>query len=128
VCRFSTAHSGDPRRGVRATTPGPTTSRGTPQWHDLKAFREERLDGPTALEIIDDIAVREAAELNDTSSEQVSHRMRIRSTDDVFEAEVRYPRNLLVPAERTEIFCLAEASLSGEWIETMASFVDDVEG
>lgn len=97
----------------------------------LEDFREERLDDPDVRELIDVMEVREAADLTEAYGEQFPHRMRVHTTDDVFEGEVRYPRghprNPLSPAEQKEKFALAAPSLTREWIEAMTAFVNGLE-
>lgn len=97
----------------------------------LADYREENLHDPAVRELIDAMEVRERAEFTEAYGEQFPHRIRVQTGDDVYEAEVRYPRghpqNPLSPAEQREKFRLAAPALTDDWIETMTAYVDDLD-
>lgn len=97
----------------------------------MASFRESALDDPAVHSLIEAMEVRERAEYTEEYGEQFPHRLRIQTRDDVYETEVRYPKghpkNPLSADELAGKFRLAAPGLSPEWIETMTTFVEDVE-
>lgn len=97
----------------------------------MASFREDALDDPAVLDLIDAMEVRERAEYTEDYGEAFPHRLRIHASDDVYEAEVRFPRghprNPLSADELAGKFRRAAPGLSDPWIETITAFVEDVE-
>ena len=97
----------------------------------IESFRESALEDPEVRSLIDAMEVRERAEYTDAYGEQFPHRMRIHTSEDVYETEVRFPKghpeNPLSADELAEKFRLAAPALSEGRIETITAFVEDVE-
>lgn len=97
----------------------------------MQSFRESALDDPEVRSLIDAMEVRERAEYTADYGEQFPHRMRIHTSEDVYETEVRFPKghpeNPLSADELAEKFRLAAPALSEAWIETITAFVEDLE-